>query len=196
MQPSAEKNRNKDLRNLGLVIFFSILAAFLLTFFFIYNYGPSGQYRARNVLLAPALFQELNYNDKDPKTNQLNRFIFDNLELSWYDEETNTRKKMDVDKDRYEQFYNIVASDQSIQDPVSEIRMEFNRPNIATLKLNVKTESSAKWDAATKVFQETQLLNDGNYYRVELHEDNPGGEHWAYFYHPHIFHDVKAIMIP
>jgi hypothetical protein len=59
----------------------------------------------------------------------------------------------------------------------------------------VKTESSAKWQATTKIFQETQFLVNGSYFRVELHEQT-AGERWAYFYHPQVYRDVMAIMVP
>lgn len=195
MQQPADANANNDLRNLGLVIFASILAASLLTFYFVYNFSPSGQYKAKNVLLAPNLFQDLNYNDTDPTTNQISRFVFGNLEFNWYDEETKTWKKLEVDQDKYSQFYNLVASDRSVDDLDSEVKLGFSTLSPSKLILNVKTESNAKWQAATKVFQETQFITDGHYFRVELHEANPG-EHWAYFYHPNIYHDVKAIMVP
>lgn len=195
MQPNTSSRKNNDLRNLALVILTSICAAFLLTFFFVYQYGPSGQYVAKNVLLDPAILGKLNYNDTDPKTGGVSRFIFDSLEFTWYDDATKAWKKIDVNAEKYARFYNQFAGEISIKNPSDEIVNLFNSSTSAKLILRVKTESSAKWQAATKIFQETQIVNNGNYYRVELHEQATG-EHWAYFYHPHMYQEVFSIMVP
>ena len=46
---------------------------------------------------------------------------------------------------------------------------------------------------ATKIFQEVQFANEGDFYRVELHEQN-AAHNWAYFYHPNVYKQAMSIF--
>ena len=102
---------------------------------------------------------------------------------------------MQADTDKYTMFYDHVSNDVSIKDPPNDMRSQFSLPHTASFILYVKTESSAKWNEDAKIFQETQFVDHGDFYRVELHEQTTG-EHWAYFFHPNIYNDVIKIMVP
>ncbi len=195
MQTDTGTHKRKDLRNLLLVLFASVCAAFFLTVYFIYNYGSTGQYRLTHVLMEPSLLSQLNYNDKDPKTGGTSRYSFNSIEFNWYDDQTKRWKKLQVDTEKYALLFSFLSGDLSIKEVTDPIRNLFNQTRTANLIFTVKTESSAQWQENSKVFQETEFVHQGDYYRVELREQT-SGEHWAYFYHPDVFKKVLEIMVP
>lgn len=186
---------DNQLLHLALVICSAICIGLLLTVSLVYFHGPSGKYVLGNVVLAPEVLDKLNYNDKNPKTGQSDRFVFDHIEFTWYEDEVKEWKKLQVDKEKYATFYNAYRDQSSLLDPSEDILALFKGPFNASIALKVKTESSSSWQADSKDFQEIQFVFQGNYFRVKLHEQNPG-DHWVYFYHPHIYHDVLGLMIP
>lgn len=177
------------------MVFGGIFVAFIIATYMVYNYGPTGRYLAQNVLLSPLYTEKLSYNDVNPKTGGTTRFVFDRIEFAFYDAVQKQWRKIAIDSDHYQKFYDLVAGEQSLQELSSEIEALFSRSNGSTLTLTVKTESNAKLDGTTKVFQQVQFVNAGNYYRVQLHETNPSGR-WAYFYHKGIYDAVQAMFFP
>jgi len=178
------EDARRQIRNLLTVIGSSIVAAFLITGFFIWNYGPSGRYEIATTLLAPHLLNELNYNDSNPKTGGFDRFVFDRIVFS-YLSPGKSWVKTTISEQEYAQFYEIVKNTKSVANPPSDIAADFMRDPVGFLSFIVRTESPAAWQAVEKTFQEVQFAKNDNYFRIELHEQNPG-EHWAYFYHPGI----------
>lgn len=185
------KSQKQQIRNLLLILGSGFLAACLLGLFMLYNYGPSGQYLGRDALLSPKLTKELNYNDYNSKTNGNSRFIYDKSEFSYFDNTSKSLVKNSVPEQQYQNFYNLIANDISILNPTEVDVGRFNKGNLATLNLIVKTDSSAAWQAMTKTFQEVQI--NGDYYRIELREQNPSGK-WVYFYHPNIYNEAIATL--
>lgn len=178
-----------DIRNLVLTLFFAVVAAFAVAAFFVLNYGPSGKYTVDNTLLKPELLGELNYNDYNSKTGAQDRYIFDVLEYSWLDKDKNDWLKKNIDLNAYSQFYKLIENDESLPD-VPPVQMK----NSARLTIFVKTESDAEWQKQVKTFQTVEWVHE-DYYRIELHEDNPGA-HWVYFYHPQIVKKIGQLLNP
>lgn len=189
------KSAKKQIRSLIFVLSCSVGCAFLVTLFFLYNYGPSGRYAVRNVLLAPELILSLNYNDTNTKTGGDSRFVFDDIEFSYYDNTGKKWNKLHIDHDHYSQFYQLIVSDISLQKVSRHIEAMFQERAPSSLVLKVRTDSSAKWQEETKIFQEIHFVEDGDYYRIELHEENKT-QNWAYFYHPNIYQEVLRLFVP
>jgi hypothetical protein len=188
-----DKFQKQQIRNLLVVLGSGFLAACLLGLFMLYHYGPSGQYLGRDALLSPRMTQDLNYNDYNSKTNGDSRFIYDKSEFAYYDTTTKQLKKITVSEKHYQDFYNLIANDISILNPTDLDVGRFSKGNLATLTLLVKTESPAAWQAQTKTFQEVQIVPEGDYYRIELREQNPSGK-WVYFYHPNIYNEAIGTL--
>lgn len=178
-----------DIRNLILTLLFGVVAAFGVAAFFVLNYGPSGNYTVGQTLLSPELLAKLNYNDYNPKTGGQDRFIFDVIEYSWFDEEKGEWQKRNIDETTYSQIYNLIERDKSLNDVPS-----LKNDHSSKISLFVRTESSSEWQAQVKTFQIIEFVAD-DYYRIELHEDNPG-THWAYFNHPKVRQAVFKIVNP
>lgn len=179
-----KEDTRRQIRNLLLVISSGIFAAFLIAAFFITKYGPSGRYEIATALLSPELLHELNYNDSNLKTGGFDRFVFDRIEFSYISSKDKKWHKTTISEAEYAQFYDKIKYDSSVN-PQEEIAGDFMREPIGKLTFIVRTESPAAWQAEEKTFQEVQFAKNENYFRVDLHEQNPG-EHWAYFYHPGI----------
>lgn len=179
------ESSHKQIRDLLTVIGSGVFAAFLITAFFIFKFGPSGRYEIATVLLAPHLLHELNYNDSNPKTGGFDRFVFDKISFSYLSLSDKKWRKMDITEAEYNTFYQLIKNDQSILNPPEEISADFMRDPKASLSILVRTESPAAWQAVEKIFQEVQFSTNDNYYRIALHEQNPGVD-WVYFYHPGI----------
>lgn len=166
----------KDIRNLLLVMGVAIVAAVGVTGWFLIYYGPSGRYLVENTLLRPDLLSGLNYNDLNPKTGQMDRYVFD--KIVYNDKE--------IPVSTYAQFYQMIEADDSVKNPPLEL---FSHPSRLIIK--VRTESSTEWQKDTKNFLEIDIARD--YYRIELHEDK-SAEPFVYFYHPKIYQEVTRLF--
>ncbi|MGK5594049.1 MAG: hypothetical protein ACSNEK_01655 [Parachlamydiaceae bacterium] len=161
----------------------SVFTAAIIALFFITYYGPSGRYTIDKTLLSPNLLHGLNYNDSNQKTGHFDRFIFDKIVFSYQSINDRLWHQSVISETRYADFYRLVKDEVSINQPGAEVVSAFMREPIFTLKLIVKTESPASWQASEKTFQEVQFIKD--YFRVDLHEQTVGVD-WVYFYHPGI----------
>lgn len=168
-----------DLKKNFVVLAASLAMAFLVTAFFVYNFGPSGNYMLNTILLEPGILKKLNYNDWNPKISENDRFVFDKIVYESNGQST------DVDLKTYEKIYRILKKDMSSKDGG-----EWSY-NTARLIIYVRTESPSAWQAASKVFQQVQFATDS--YRVELHEDRQG-VHFVEFLHPQIKEQVEALI--
>lgn len=182
-----DKYQKHQIKNLLGVIGASVLAAGALTYFFIYNYGPSGKYVVDQVLLNPTVLEDLNYNDNNPKIAHDDRYIFDAVEY------VNGAQKVTLTKPQYEQVYAALQGRQSL-DSTEELEEQFSKGETpSSLTIYVKTESSSAWQKDVKIFQEVQFIE--NAFRILLHENNPGG-HWVYFDSPQIKQIIQSIVSP
>lgn len=181
-----DKSEKNQIRNLLAVLVFAVFSGFLLLGFFIYNYGPTGRYPVKDALLAPDLIATLDYNDTNPKTGGMSRFLFDGIEFSYFDEEKNRQTKP-INLEMYQQFYQVISNDKSLLEVPEEVIRSFNK-GFAKLKINVRTESHAEWQNVSKEFQEVHLLTNGDYYRIQLHEQpQASSSQWVYYFHPEIY---------
>lgn len=183
----------REIKRIISVLGAGVVFALMLTLFLIYNYGPSGRYNLYTVLLEPDILMQLNYNDKNPVTGGQDRYVFDRLE---YNDPMNRIMGQTINLTDYEKFYQTIKSDKSLNAPVDpELEGLFRQPPPATIYVYVRTESPAAWQKNAKIFQDIQIANQGDYYRVELHEMKEG-EHFAYFHHPKILEMLRQIVKP
>lgn len=183
----------KRVRNLIYVIGSGILFAVAITAFMLYKYNPSGRYLLSNTLLSPETIPQMSYNAYDPKTNGTSRFVFDKIEFSYFDFKNNQWISRTDSIINYGKFYQLVRSEKSVLNPSKEIIALFNQKPPATITLKVHTESPAQWQATTKNFQEVQFANEGDYFRIQLH-DQSAHTQWVYFYYPHIYYEIMQLF--
>jgi hypothetical protein len=181
----------KQIRNLLMVLFGGVAFGVLIFLYFLYYYGPNGQYIAKNVILAPEVIQTMSFKDSNLRTGGNTRFVFQDIEFSYKDLKLNQWHRIKVPLESYAKFYALVSNDRSI----SPEGIEDLFRQSARLILTIKTESNAEWQNSSKTFQEIHFSDEGNHFRVELHQENPS-EPWVYFYHPGIVEKFLNIVIP
>jgi len=181
-RPSAQS----QIKSLILVMTLSVVAAFGILGLFVWYYSPSSNYLVKYVLLSPDIMPEISYNDYNPKTGGKSRFVFDDLIYTYFEKVTNQWHTSAVSLEEYKNIYRQIANLSSLDGDTEQF---FGGPEQTILTIKVKTESNAAWQVVDKDFQTVQFSKD-DYFRVELHEQNPG-KHWAYFYMPGIYAEVN-----
>lgn len=175
-----EETPKRQARNVLISLFLGLVLGFAVVGFLLYRYNPTGQYLAKNVLLSPKTISKLWYSDVNPKTGGNSRFVFDKIVVE------RGGKQSVVSEENYRKFYHQIQEDKSLVD-TKPFEDQFSEP--MKILIFVRTESQDAWQAVEKVFQELQILPQGDIYRIQLHEDNPG-LHWVYFKHPGIYTEV------
>lgn len=168
----------------------AVVSACFLTGLMLYFYSPSGRYLAGHVLLAPSVMNQVHLKDKHPYTGQAVNFIFDQIDFSYFDRKTGQFIRYPLSLDTYEMFYQLVASDKSLEKVGPDIQDLFQSyPALLTTKLRTDATHAA---IASKAFQVVQLIPQ-DFFRVQLH----GGqaEEWAYFYHAGIYEAMKPLLM-
>lgn len=184
--------QRKDIFSLLALMGTAILVAILLSVVIVMLYGPTGRYSVNTALLAPELIPTLSYNDTNNKTGGSSRFVFDSIEFTFPDASLK-QQNLQIDPNQYSRFYQLIASDKSLLDPPPEVISLFTHDPLASIAIKVRTESHAKWQDETKLFQQIDIVND--YFRVSLHEEVLTGN-WVYFYHPQIYQKTLNLFIP
>lgn len=174
----------KSIRNLVVIISCGVLSAFLVTFFLLYFYNPTGIYFAKNALLAPKLVKTLAYEEFNSKSRETFRYTINDIQYSYFDNISKTWNKSSVSQESYNTFYQAVMTDSSVWEVTDTIVDLFAKQMPAKLVFWVKRENSNNNEV--KVFQEVQFANGSDYYRIELREQSAGTT-WAYFHHPQIY---------
>jgi len=161
----------------------------------LHYYGPSGRYAASNVLLSPALIQGLSYQDVNPKTGKLALFVFDGIDFSYYDSSQKRWLSVPVSKETYEKFYDFVSKEQSLENATIEVQNFFYKDNPSKLTIKTKVDSSDEKQISSKIFQESNFVKEGDFYRVMLREQTGSPGSWVYFYHPGIGQEAMQLFL-
>lgn len=182
------------IRALLTVLISGVVCAFLVSGLLLYYYGPSGRYLVKNALLAPELMTSLAYNDTNKKTGGNSRFVFDGIEFSFYDDQAKMQRLIQISPGAYKNFYDLVMADKSLLNVPEAVLALFEKA-ATILTIKVRTESHAAWQDETKVFQVVQFSDEGNHYRIKLHEE-PSPNEWVYYSHPDILTNAIHTLIP
>jgi hypothetical protein len=189
-----QESKGREIRNLFIVVGSGVVGAFAMALAMLYYYGVSGSYLAKNVLLSPEYAQVIQFNDLNPRTGAPSKFVFDQIEFSYYNPMLKQWKRSGVRMDQYAKFYQMIGDERSVV-PSDEVRSLFYRISPSILSLKIRTESGADPQAASKAFIEVNFVHEGDYYRIELHEQaNGSSDSWAYFYHPGIYEKVLDLF--
>ena len=164
------------IKRLLSIICMGVFAAIAVAVFFIYFFSPGGSYPISDLLVNPQVAKEMSY-QVDGKT-----FIFDHIELLYYNEESNTWDSKKVSFEQYKNLYSLIKNDKSEAVPDEGVKNAFYQANPAILSIVVKREGAN----TEQVFQEMQVSTTGGIYRVKLREEQVLPQ-WAYFTHENIY---------
>lgn len=182
-----------QIRTLLGILSAAVITAVLLSAGFVYYYGPSGKYLAKNVLLEPGLAPTLAYDDTNYKTGGMSRYVFNGIDFNFYDTEGKPQV-MEVPIALYQKLYNRIANDSSLLQVPEGVTSLFNKPDLNVLTIRVRTESHATWQDDAKNFQQIQFSPQSDYYRIQLHEE-ASLNRWVYFLHPNIYQETLQTFI-
>lgn len=174
--------KNRDIKNLLIVLGSSVICAALLSYLFLYYYGPSGRYIAGHALLDPAIIKQINYEEKEANGQKVH-FIFDKFEFSYFDKKLGKIVKIPVSQEKYKVFYQHISSLLSLEN--SKLEPLFMQPHRTLLTTSMKT------DSRSRIFQIVDF-NEEDYFRVQLQGKEQG--EWAYFFQPHIYQETMTLF--
>lgn len=179
---------NKPVKQLITVLSAAVFGGFLLAFLMLMFYGPSGRYIAGQTILSPDVIEKISFKDIHPQTYKNVQFVFDHTEFVFFDYLRGNWNQKNISSKDYLHFYNIIASDNSLDEVKKEVLDLFQKPSPIALVTSVRTDVSP----TVKIFQVIQFTKEG-YYRIKLHEQNDKNE-WAYFYHSGLYHQIMNIF--
>jgi hypothetical protein len=190
---SMESNK-REIFNLLSIIFSGMFCAFALTTYILYYHGPTGRYLIQKVLLSPEIVKNLTYQEINPQTGKLTRFVFKDIEFSYFDAETLKDKVILITLEKYKKMFDLLKQDESLLNPSVDIEDLFYSQLPAKVILKVKPELTNEFQGAPWVFQEVQLARESPYYRVQLRGQSNPSEKWVYFEHPDIYPLVIKLL--
>lgn len=193
MGPNQQETAKQQIGKLLTIIISAIAFACVFAVFMVYFYGPTGRYYVKNALISPELVEDLSYNDKNTKTGGTSLFTFEDMVFSYYDKNSQQWQKLSIDQASYAKLYQKISDEKSLTEVSEDILSVFNRTPPASLVISVSTESQASWQKMSKNFQEVQFANQGDYFRIQLHEQN-STDAWVYFFYPKIYDEALKIL--
>lgn len=190
-------SKSEQIRRLLLVFGSGIALAIVLSLGMLYYYNPSGVYLAKNVLVSPESALSMRFSEGSEHRGASNRSVLSDIVFSFYDLSKHQINQRSIDLEQYRAFYQLVENDRSIEMPSDEIRGLFNQGSVASIVMSVRGENEKSYSTpfSSRVFQTVDLLEKGDYYRVQLRVQNTF-DNWAYFYHPGIYVETHSkIMV-
>lgn len=187
--PEKESSSRKQIRKLMVVMGSAVICALLLAYFMVANYGPSGRYQVSNILLEPSFAEKISYQDTDPQTSKNSRYTFDRFELVHFDIGTNHWESARLNEKQFNQIYQLIGGDKSAAEVTPDMQSLFYASTPASLTIVVHAENREN----TKILQEIQFADHGDYYRILLRDDTTR-QNWIYFYHPKAFELIKQMI--
>lgn len=172
----------KQTQQLLLLLGSGVVTALVVALGLILYYGPSGAYVVKNILIDPDNLDEIRFKAPNPDTGKDSLYVFDHIELTWFDSQKGRWNKAQVEQGVYRTFYQAIRQEESLPEVSEEQVAKFPTSNPASLAIVLKTENQMPWKKADKVFQEVQMLPEEGLYRVELHQNQPM-RLWVYFHH-------------
>lgn len=182
-----KKNRSKDIRSFIFVLFLGVLSAFLMAGVILYYYNPSGVYTVEQVLLSPDVMMRLSGN-KDGGF-----LVFDGIEYAYYGDKDKDWKKLPISIEKYTEFYNLIRNNKSLIEITDATASEYEINKPASIYIRVRSDDKKITMLSNKIFQEVQLLKNGDF-RVELRQiDNRN--RWVYFHHTELYETTQHLFV-
>jgi hypothetical protein len=165
----------------------------MLAGYFLYAYGGTGQYRAADLLLDPALVEGLSFVDSAVGRGQEGRMVLDGIYLSYFDVQTQRRQERSVSLPEYAAIYRLVQGDLSLLRPEEGVKRAFQGGLPLTLTLRVRPWHQSQSSQGSRIFEElTASAGPGDYYRISLRSP-AGGDGYVYFQQPSLKEVLEAL---
>lgn len=180
------RDNNRDIKNLFFVLGSSLICAALLSYFFIYYYGPSGKYKAGNTLVDPSLVSQIDLGEKGQKAG----FVFDRFEFSYFDRKIGKMVPIPIQREQYQLFYRKISPLLSLES-TAQLEQLFLQSHPALLTTHLRTIEGGQ-KGKDQIFQIAEFIEE-NYFRVQLEGNRQ--DTWAYFYQPDLYQEIFTIFL-
>lgn len=187
MIQEASSAKKREIYSLLCVFGTGLLCAVLLTVALTYYYTTEGAYRAKNVLVEPALLPKLRYNDLREGKGERATYVFHKIVLRVVDPVKRGYRTVNLTQRQYEEIYTGLETDESLTSHFEEQARLYLSGDQATLSLIL-------WNKSTQgeyTFMRMEVASDGDHYRVQIRDGN-GAQTWAYFEHPQIMQQMLS----
>lgn len=167
-----------------MVLGSGVLVALLGVFWMVRVDGYERGLYVKEVLLSPETM-EIMGNGKEA------RYRVESIDYSFYN---NGKWDMaPVERGPYVALFGTIAGDRGSTHPDPDIIKLFEDRKVSTLAIYVRKEMPYQKEGLNELFQQIQVPSSGDYYRIQMH-DNENKGNWVYFYHPGIQKELlKAI---
>lgn len=188
------KKDRREVRNLILMLSSAVFVAFLTVLGLVFYFGSSGTYLLRNILIEPRTLEKISFSDRHPATGQQRGFIFNKIEFERVDKEGRGWGRFAVSLEGYATFYREISNERSLPVVTDEVVDQFRR--IAPSSLIIFAQDSVKSEERKVIFQQIQLIDGGDIFRVQLHDPASSQEEWVYFRYPGIYKKAVDLFVP
>jgi len=182
---------NTAIRNVLVILGSAVALAGLLVFCLVVYYSPTGSYKAGNVMLSPEVLGKMTYEQANPGTGQVQRFVYDAVDFTYYRANEGGAVTKGVRKERYTKVYKLLQSDSSVSTISRKMEEQFNGPRVAYLTLWVHPEGNV---GPARALYRVYFPAMGNVYRVENLQDSAVEEPWIYFLHDNVYEQVLEVV--
>ena len=175
----------KEIWQFLAVIFAGVLVGFLIVFWMVRTEAVDKRFYVYQVLLSPETIETLSNRAIKPKKARPSEFLMDSIRITFLNPETKKWDERTVDIGPYSKFYNEIQNDRGVVEPPESVLESFSSGRTSRIALVVKHWPAFNQEGKTEVFQTLEINPDGDFYRIDLHVDDPQKE-WIYFNHPGI----------
>ncbi len=185
MIQEASSARKREIYSLLCVFVTGLVCAIILTAALTYYYTTEVGYRAKNVLVEPALLPKLRYTDPLEGKGERATYVFHKIILTFMDPDKKGYRTVNLSQRQYEEVYTALSGDYSVRSHLEEQPQLYAFGDQAILSLIL-------WNKSTQgeyTLMRVEVAADGEHYRVQI-RDSKGEETWAYFEHPQIMQTI------
>lgn len=193
MAEKQDSSKSKQIEVLLAVLGTGVIAGILIALTMLYYYNPTGSYQLDNVLLNPDNAFSLRYVEPGSKNTSEGRFIFEKMDYSYFNPTTKQTVSISVPKDKYAEFYKVIAKDKSVSKDLMETEGLFRSTTPSSLALKVRSSGENNTKGNETTFSRIVFADNGDYYRIQLRQSTAVVD-WAYFHHPKISQTASQIF--
>lgn len=161
--------------------------------YLLYTYGPTGQYRAENILVEPSLVKKLSYIDTEVSRGKEGKHILDHVQFQVFDEKSGQWDVYLLNDEQYKRIFDLLSRDESLFPVPEELDHKFRSSRLANLEIIARPELPGNQQGQTKTFLSVDFIPGGDVYRVFIRTSSIGTD-YAFFNHPGVYDKVIKIV--
>ncbi|MFA6916248.1 MAG: hypothetical protein WC222_07610 [Parachlamydiales bacterium] len=183
----------RQIAGLLTVLGAGLIFALAIIGYLLYTYGPTGQYKAQNILVEPSLMKNLSYIDTEVSRGKEGKHVLDHVQFQVFDEKSGQWDVYILNDDQYKRIYDLVARDESLFPVSDDLENKFRSSRLANLEIIARPEMPGNSKDQTKTFLSVDFIPGTDAYRVFIRTSSIGTD-YAFFIHPDVYQKVLNIV--